>query len=58
MRTKKLFILLMLGIVTYGWAQQPQLASSITCHPDGKVTFTYKNETAKQVKIDVQFAGQ
>ena len=58
MRTKKLFILLMLGIVSYGWAQQPQLASSITCHPDGKVTFTYKNETAKQVKVDVQFAGQ
>ena len=58
MKTKKLFILLMLGIVTYGWAQQTQTPSSITCHPDGKVTFTYKNEKAKQVKVDVQFAGQ
>ena len=49
MKTKKLFILLMLGIVTYCWAQRPQSPSSITCHPDGKVTFSYKNETAKQV---------
>ena len=58
MKTKKLIILLLLGIVTYGWAQQPQSPSSITCHPDGKVTFKYKNETAKQVLVDVQFAGR
>lgn len=36
-------------------AQSPQ---SITCNADGTVTFKYKNETAKQVQVDVQFAGR
>jgi enterochelin esterase-like enzyme len=28
------------------------------CNADGTVTFQYKNETAKQVQVDVQFAGR
>ena len=58
MKIRNLFILLLLSIVTNGWAQQPQLSPSITCNADGTVTFKYKNETAKQVQVDVQFAGR
>ena len=58
MKIRNLFIFLLLSIVTNGWAQQPQLSPSITCNTDGTVTFKYKNETAKQVQVDVQFAGR
>ncbi len=39
-----------------GWAQQSP--KSIVCHQDGTVTFNYKNDQAKQVLVDVQFAGR
>ena len=58
MKNKALFILGLLALVTYGQAQPLQPSPSITCHQDGKVTFTYKNETARQVMVDVQFAGR
>ena len=28
------------------------------CHDDGTVTFQYKNDQAKEVLVDVQFAGR
>ena len=28
------------------------------CHDDGTVTFQYKNDQAKSVQVDVQFAGR
>ncbi len=28
------------------------------CHDDGRVTFQYKNDRAKEVLVDVQFAGR
>ena len=28
------------------------------CHDDGTVTFNYKNDSAKSVMVDVQFAGR
>ena len=37
-----------------GWAQQ----KSTVCNADGTVTFTYKNDNAKEVLVDVQFAGR
>ena len=37
-----------------GWAQQP----STVYNNDGTVTFTYKNDKAKNVQVDVQFAGR
>ncbi len=39
------------------WAQQ-QTPKSIQCNQDGTVTFTYKNDHAKSVQVDVQFAGR
>ena len=36
------------------FAQQP----STICNDDGTVTFQYKNERAKEVMVDVQFAGR
>ena len=37
---------------TIGWGQ------STICHDDGTVTFQYKNDLAKEVLVDVQFAGR
>ena len=31
---------------------------STICHKDGTVTFQYKNNQAKEVQVDVQFAGR
>ena len=39
------------------WAQQ-QTPKSIRCNQDGTVTFFYKNVQAKNVQVDVQFAGR
>ena len=39
------------------WAQQ-QTPKSIRCNQDGTVTFFYKNDQAKNVQVDVQFAGR
>ena len=39
---------------------QPEVGipSSTKCNADGTVTFTYKNDQAKEVLVDVQFAGR
>ena len=39
------------------WAQR-QTPKSIVCNQDGTVTFTFKNDQAKEVLVDVQFAGR
>ena len=51
---KKKTILLQLFI---GWATMAA-AQSATCNQDGTVTFRYKNDQAKEVQVDVQFAGR
>ena len=45
----------LLFLTAGAWAQSPK---SIVCNPDGTVTFKYNNPTAKQVMVDVQFAGR
>ncbi len=39
---------------TATWADEPLTI----CHEDGTVTFRYKNDQAKEVMVDVQFAGR
>ncbi|MBR6843177.1 MAG: family 43 glycosylhydrolase [Prevotella sp.] len=52
---KKLTCLLQLflGCATLAFAQP-----AYECHQDGKVTFKYDNPNAKEVLVDVQFAGR
>ena len=40
------------------WATTVLAQPSTTCHEDGTVTFQYKNDQAKEVLVDVQFAGR
>ena len=35
-----------------------QAQTSTVCNPDGTVTFQYKNDQAREVLVDVQFAGR
>ncbi|MDE6380610.1 MAG: hypothetical protein K2L11_09070, partial [Muribaculaceae bacterium] len=44
---------LLIGGVATAFAQ-----SSTVCNDDGTVTFKYKNDNAKEVLVDVQFAGR
>ncbi|MBR6286911.1 MAG: hypothetical protein IKR18_08010 [Bacteroidaceae bacterium] len=37
---------------------QPAPYKSTVCNPDGTVTFNYRNDHAKNVQVDVQFAGR
>lgn len=41
-----------------GWTLVAAAQSSTVCHQDGTVTFQYRNEQAKEVQVDVQFAGR
>ncbi|MCR5679092.1 MAG: hypothetical protein K6G08_02630 [Prevotella sp.] len=50
---KNLLTLLLLGCATMASAQ-----GSTICNADGTVTFQYKNDQAKEVMVDVQFAGR
>ena len=58
MKSIALAILLTVSVVD-GWAQETvlQQQSTIT-NADGTVTFKYWNDHAKQVEVDVQFAGR
>ena len=47
-----------LAVSTNGWAQKAELQQSTICHDDGTVTFQYENPTAREVFVDVQFAGR
>ena len=49
---KKRTLLSLLALAPMVMVAQPR------CNADGTVTFQYKNETAKQVQVDVQFAGR
>jgi enterochelin esterase-like enzyme len=55
MNCRTIFTALLLLLTTGTWAQSPQ---SIVCNSDGTVTFKYKNDQAKEVMVDVQFAGR
>jgi enterochelin esterase-like enzyme len=56
MNMKKCFLwwCLLAGWASAGMAQRP----TTVCHEDGRVTFQYKNDHAKEVMVDVQFAGR
>lgn len=56
---KKTAVVAALSLVFFGNinAQQP-LQNSTICNPDGTVTFLYQNDKAKEVSVDVQFAGR
>ena len=41
-----------------GWTAMAAAQSSTVCHQDGTVTFQYRNDQAKEVQVDVQFAGR
>lgn len=56
--TAKILVVLAVMMATNIWAQQVPGQKSIVCHDDGTVTFTYKNDAAKTVLLDVQFAGR
>ena len=53
MKRKTILLQLFIGLATIANAQ-----SSTVCNQDGTVTFNYKNDQAKDVQIDVQFAGR
>ena len=41
-----------------GWTLVAGAQPATVCHQDGTVTFQYKNKQAKEVQVDVQFAGR
>ncbi|MBO7044887.1 MAG: esterase, partial [Prevotella sp.] len=55
-KVKCVAIAALLGLATTCWAQSA--VKSTVCNPDGTVTFNYKNDSAKSVLVDVQFAGR
>ena len=55
---KVLCVLIMLGSYGFMTSAQPTHLSSTVCNADGTVTFNYRNDHAKQVLVDVQFAGR
>ena len=47
------------GLASAGWAQMRMMNyQSTSVDNDGKVTFQYRNDNAKKVFVDVQFAGK
>ena len=64
MKKRNTFLMMLLLLCT-AWtakAQGPRggfaQAPSTVVHPDNTVTFNYRNNNAKQVQVDVQFAGR
>ena len=55
---KTLCVLVVLGASVVQASAQPTHLSSTVCNADGTVTFNYRNDHAKQVLVDVQFAGR
>ena len=55
---KKIALMLAMGASLQGWAQSASEQKSVVCNNDGTVTFRYTNPTAKEVQVDVQFAGR
>lgn len=54
---KILFAALSLLVCSCAPKQVPDTASTVV-NPDGTVTFNYRNDNAKSVQVDVQFAGR
>ena len=54
----KLLVMATTFISADTWAQQLTGQKSFVCNDDGTVTFNYKNDQAKTVLLDVQFAGR
>ena len=48
----------LLSALFAAWATLVAAQPSTICHEDGTVTFQYKNDQAKEVLVDVQFAGR
>ena len=48
----------LLSSLLIGWSMTAAAQTSTICHEDGTVTFQYKNDQAKEVLVDVQFAGR
>lgn len=48
---------LLMAVSSIAWSQNADYKSTI-CNADGTVTFQYKNDNAKEVQVDVQFAGR
>ena len=57
MMRKLLSTIFVLCLCVLAKAQQTPFASTV-CHDDGTVTFQYRNDHAKEVLVDVQFAGR
>ncbi|MBO4658342.1 MAG: hypothetical protein J5637_01835 [Prevotella sp.] len=55
-RTAMVAALFVVG--AHAMAQPFPTPSSTVCNPDGTVTFLYKNDNARKVAVDVQFAGR
>lgn len=45
-------------LLSFAVISKAQTMSSTICHEDGTVTFQYQNDKAKEVLVDVQFAGR
>lgn len=58
MKIKKLIIAFMLFGMACGAHAQKQSYPSTICNADGTVTFQYRNPSAHEVQVDVQFAGR
>lgn len=58
MRVRSIALTGVVVLTTCCWAQQVSEKQSTTCNSDGTVTFRYWNEKAKDVQVDVQFAGR
>ena len=59
MRNFRIFAMVSLLAAALGcWAQPSEEKQSTVCNPDGTVTFRYWNNNAKNVQVDVQFAGR
>ena len=55
----KLVMALTLGVFSNSFAQMPMRPyKSTVVNEDGTVTFQYRNNNAKSVSVDVQFAGK
>ena len=48
----------LVAVATLTSTAQERPAPSTTCNADGTVTFTYRNDHAREVMVDVQFAGR
>lgn len=56
-KTASVIAAMLIGLAAEGWAQ-PADGKSVICNADGTVTFQYWNDKAKEVQVDVQFAGR